>query len=98
MTVIIRDKFYGFEFAFGVCECTLNALLYRAKLEAKVEISVDVRRFSLIFSPLLSLLGKCEQALRRYRSGTLNSNTVNSKFHLIRGFFEIFARFLSFHV
>ena len=33
-----------------------------------------------------------------YRSGTLNSNTVNSKFHLIQSFFEIFARFLSFHV
>ena len=33
-----------------------------------------------------------------YRSGTLNSNTVNSKFHLIRSFFEIFARLLSFHV
>ena len=35
---------------------------------------------------------------QNYRSGTLNSNTVNSKFHLIRSFFEIFARFLSFHV
>ena len=23
-----------------------------------------------------------------YRSGTVNSNTVNSKFHLIRSFFE----------
>ena len=34
----------------------------------------------------------------KYRSGTLNSNTVNSKFHLIRSFFEIFARFLLFHV
>ena len=33
-----------------------------------------------------------------YRSGTVNSNTVNSKFHLNRSFFEIFARFLSFHV
>ena len=33
-----------------------------------------------------------------YRSGTVNSNTVNSKFHLIRSLFEIFARFLSFHV
>ena len=33
-----------------------------------------------------------------YRSGMLNSNTVNLKFHLIRSFFEIFARFLSFHV
>ena len=34
----------------------------------------------------------------RYRSGTVNSNTANSKFHLIRSFCEIFARFLSFHV
>ena len=33
-----------------------------------------------------------------YRSGTVNSNTVNSKFHFIRSFFEILARFLSFHV
>ena len=33
-----------------------------------------------------------------YRSGTVNSNTVNSKFHLIGSFFEIFAKFLSFHV
>ena len=33
-----------------------------------------------------------------YRLGPVNLNTVNSKFHLIRSFFEIFARFLSFHV
>ena len=33
-----------------------------------------------------------------YRSGTVNSNTVNLKFHLIRSFCKIFARFLSFHV
>ena len=33
-----------------------------------------------------------------YRLGTVNSNTVNSKFHLIQSFFEIFATFLSFHV
>ena len=33
-----------------------------------------------------------------YRSGTVNANTVNSKFHLIRSFFEYLARFLSFHV
>ena len=33
-----------------------------------------------------------------YRSGKVNSNTVNSKFHLIQSLFEIFARFLSFHV
>ena len=44
---------------------------------------------------------KCSKGsniLFKYRSGTLNSNTVNSKFHLIRSFFQIFARFLSFHV
>ena len=34
----------------------------------------------------------------RYRSGTVNSNTVNSKFHLIRSYCEYLARTLSFHV
>ena len=33
-----------------------------------------------------------------YRSGTVNLNTVNSKFHLIQSFCEIFARFILFHV
>ena len=33
--------------------------------------------------------------LTYYRSGTVNSNTVNSKFHLIRSFFEIFAIIIS---
>ena len=33
-----------------------------------------------------------------YRSEMVNSNMVNSKFHLIQSFFEIFAKFLSFHV
>ena len=33
-----------------------------------------------------------------YRSDTANSNTVNSKFHLIRSLGEDFTRFLSFHV
>ena len=31
-----------------------------------------------------------------YRSGTVNSNTVNSKFHFIRSLWELFL--LSFHV
>ena len=38
------------------------------------------------------------EKVAEYRLGTFNSNTVNSKFHLIQSFFEIFARFLSFHV
>ena len=33
-----------------------------------------------------------------YRMGTVNSKMVNSKFHLIQSFCEIFSRFLSFHV
>ena len=28
-------------------------------------------------------------------SGMLNSNTVNSKFHFIQGFYEIFTKFLT---
>ena len=32
-----------------------------------------------------------------YRLGPVNSNTVNSKFHLIQIFAEIVATFLSFH-
>ena len=39
-----------------------------------------------------------KSAEKSYRSETLNSSMVNSKFHLIRSFCEIFARFLSFHV
>ena len=33
-----------------------------------------------------------------YRSGTVNSNTVNSKFHLIRSYCKYLATILSFHV
>ena len=33
-----------------------------------------------------------------YRSGTVNSNAVNSKFHLIRSYCEYLARILSFNV
>ena len=32
-----------------------------------------------------------KQWIQRYRSGTVNSNTVNSKFHLIRSYCEIFV-------
>ena len=39
-----------------------------------------------------------ERLFTLYRSGTVNSNTVNSKFHLIRSYCEYLARILSFHV
>ena len=38
------------------------------------------------------------RVVSQYNAGTLDSNMVNSKFHLIRSFFEILARILSFHV
>ena len=37
-------------------------------------------------------------SLNDYRLGTVNLNTVNSKFHLIRSYCEYLARILSFHV
>ena len=45
-------------------------------------------------------ISACELPItnNEYRSGTVNSNTVNSKFHLIRSCCEYLARFLSFHV
>ena len=33
-----------------------------------------------------------------YRSGMVNSNMVNSKFHLIRSYYKYLATILSFHV
>ena len=47
-------------------------------------------------SPRAALQHHVEQS--KYILGMVNSNTVNLKFHLIRSVFEIFARFLAFHV
>ena len=72
------------------------------KNEGKYDISVshagweyllaDGDWIGVIYNTMMGMM------IYQYRSGTLNSNTVNLKFHLIRSFFEIFARFLSFHV
>ena len=51
-----------------------------------------------ILSVMLIVLCVNLRGKKHYRSGTVNSNTVNSKFHLIQSFFEIFATFLLFHV
>ena len=45
---------------------------------------LDLERFNAITGPL----SNCNWL---YRSGALNWNMVNSKFHLIQSFFEIFA-------
>ena len=55
----------------------------------KISYAEDLHQIPEDIHPVLKSL---------YRLGTVNSNTVNSKFHLIRSFFEILARMLSFHV
>ena len=50
------------------------------------------------YEPFCDFLLLCDIYGEYYRSGTVNQNTVNSKYHLILSFFEMFARFLSFHV
>ena len=55
--------------------------------ETFIACDVQKRRMGVVHLPL-----------PQYRSGMLNSNTVNSKFHLIQNFFEYLAKFLSFHV
>ena len=70
---------------------------------------VEFKPLDIIMTTLLAIIAKCgfqisdltllyQTLFVVYRSGTLNSNTVNSKFHLIRSFFEILATILSFHV
>ena len=39
----------------------------------------------------MQLNNKLSDITMQYRSGTVNSNTVNSKFHLIRSYCEIFV-------
>ena len=51
-----------------------------------------------IFLGLFSILGIIQNTVANYRSGTVNTNTVNSKFHLIRSYCEYSARILSLHV
>ena len=57
-------------------------------------MSVGKRDYLLkleVFLVFLILKGMAETKTSwQYRSGTVNSNTVNSKFHLIRSYCEIF--------
>ena len=62
--------------------CTIDSYKKKSKIKTKQKVLTKMTSWNL----------------SHYRSGTVNSNTVNSKFHLIRSFCEIFARFLSFHV
>ena len=79
---------------FSLAVCTPNQT-------AKTVPKILVEKWFHVYgvpSRIHSDQGRCFDSNNHYRLGTVNSNTVNSKFHLIRSFFEIFARFLSFHV
>ena len=57
--------------------------------------SHNLMQWALIFG---SVILQHHLSWNMYRSGTVNSNTVNSKFHLIRSYCEYLARILSFYV
>ena len=61
-------------------------------------LTVRIFGYCCIYHNCLNYLQGVYHGCYKYRSGTVNSNTVNSKFHLIRSCCEYLARFLSFHV
>ena len=79
---------------------TTLCTVYNSKLSQSICIKYAIFEQNLTNSGIFEVVKFVHQVLafRTYRSETLNSNTVNSKFHLIRSFFEILARILSFHV
>ena len=80
-------------FVYNKCEFLSSIILYIILLIYNITNTCYVYIAHIdIFDPEIATI------ITYYRSGTVNSNTVNSKFHLIRSFSEIFARFLSFHV
>ena len=82
----------------GKCSNNVNKsyyvpIMFLTATTGKCSNNVNKSYYVLIMF-LTATTGKCSNNVNKsYRSGT-----VNSKFHLIRSFFEIFARFLSFHV
>ena len=71
---------------------------------SNMPLSLSMRQDKVGLSPLMFAFAfafsQCEQSLgTNYRLGMVNLNTVNSKFHLIRIFYEVSVKyFLSFHV
>ena len=55
-----------------------------------VDSRLMLKLYWLIFTGYRSHESNSNQLLTTYRLGTVNSNTVNSKFHLIRSYCEIF--------
>ena len=75
----------------------LRDLLPKLRLFNLVNLSLKV--FTVTTSVLLGVHSRYDYSVTDfYRSGTVNSNTVNSKFHLIRSYCKYLATILSFHV
>ena len=102
---ISKVRFNIFKMAVNIFLESLLVILVSSDTETKLIItqgSSVIWRIG-IFILVTDLLRKITKLnvvtqIHYYRSGTLNSNTVNSKFHLIRSFFKILTRILSFHV
>ena len=71
----------------GVCLFTISLMATRSLL-----ILVTVQSVHILLEFFLAKI------FPKYRSGTLNLNMVNSKFHWIWSFFEIITKCPSFHV
>ena len=63
-----------------------------------MEVQLIIANCTTFSIDKLSFLRQKLSDKKNYRSGTVNSNMINSKFYLIQSFFEILARILSFHV
>ena len=81
------------------CTPEEHLIQLRAMLEQFLEHGLKLKPSKCsFFRGEIDYLGHKDRQPMRYRSGTVNSNTVNSKFHLIRSYCDYLARILSFHV
>ena len=78
----------------------ISLLLTVSKLLEKIMYSRTynfLTKFNQIYNSQYGFR-KGHSCQEQYRSGTVNSNTVNLKFHLIQSYCDYLARILSFHV
>ena len=80
----------------GIGICWYNAK-YLVRLQGHCEANSPLSFSCLINTNILKSIAD-KRIFLKYRSGTVNSNTVNSKFHLIRSYCKYLATILSFHV
>ena len=75
------------------CDVALSGMFLNLR-QSVIPPNTNIYDFLTSYKTLLRCVKKREE---HYRSGTVNSKTINLKFNLIRNFFEIFAKFLLFH-